>query len=225
MNKEEIKGVYTMCFSASASFIASGYLTIIGALCLKRNRDKNMTLFAAIPLIFAVQQASEGLLWLSFDHNWLLMQSIMPYLFLFFAFFLWPIWIPLSIMLFEPSHTRRHYLAMFFMVGILIALYLYHFLLWYGVIAEPLSCHIYYNISIPDAQSAVDTMAYLLATIMPFFVSSLPILWIFGAVLSASYIITYIFYLHHLISLWCFFAALLSSFIYVMIAQKKEFNI
>jgi hypothetical protein len=211
-----------MCFSASASFIASGYLAFIGALCLKKNRNRNATFFAAIPLLFALQQASEGLLWLSFGHNWPLLQSIMPYIFLFFAFFLWPIWIPFSLTLLEPSQTRRHYLEMFLMVGILIGIYLYHFLIWHGVIAKPLSCHIYYDISIPDVQSTIDSIAYLLATVMPFFVSSMPIFWVFGLLLSGSYLITYFFYLHHLISLWCFFAALLSSFVYVIIAREQS---
>lgn len=211
-----------MCFSASASFIASGYLAVIGALCLKKNRDKHAILFAAIPLLFAIQQASEGLVWLSFNHNWTLLQTISPYIFLFFAFFLWPVWIPLSLTLLEPSHTRRHYLAMFLMVGILIGIYLYHFLMWHGVIAKPLDCHIYYDISIPDVQSTVDTVAYLLATVMPFFVSSIPIFWIFGLLLSGSYLITYLFYLHHLISLWCFFAALMSSFVYVIIDKQQK---
>lgn len=211
-----------MCFSASASFMASAYLAFVGACCLKKNRNKEATLLAAIPLLFALQQACEGILWLSFDHHWPLLQSIMPYAFLFFALFVWPIWIPLSITVLEPSQTRRHYLAMFLMVGILIGLYLYHFLIWHGVIAEPTNCHIYYNISIPDVQSTIDSIAYLLATVMPFFVSSMPSLWAFGLLLSGSYLITYLFYLHHLISLWCFFAALLSSFIYLIITKEQQ---
>lgn len=210
-----------MCFSATASFAASGCLTIIGLLCIAKNKINRALPFAAIPLIFATQQAAEGLLWLSFTHDWFILQKILPYLFLFFAFFLWPIWIPLSLVLIEPSATRRHYLAIFLMVGLIIGIYLYHFVLLHGVQATPLHCHIYYALAIPPTAAAVELFAYLVATVFPFFICSQPIMWCVGSLLAAAYIISYIWYLHHLISLWCFFAAILSSFIYSVISKIK----
>jgi Family of unknown function (DUF6629) len=216
------KGVPAMCFSASASFIASVYLAIIGALCVKKNNIKEATLFAAIPMLFAVQQASEGLLWLSLSHTWPYMQLLMPYIFLLFAFFLWPIWIPLSVIALEPRASRRRYLTILTLVGILVSLYLYGHVLIHGASASALDCHIYYQVVVPEAGTIVGMIAYLLVTAVPFFTSSLPVMWLFGIVLLLSYWFTYIFYYTYLISLWCFFAAILSGFVYVVIIQLNK---
>lgn len=55
-----------MCFSAEASFIASGGLAVIGgvSLVMAKKEDK---LLAVIPLLFSVQQAFEGVQWLYLD--------------------------------------------------------------------------------------------------------------------------------------------------------------
>ncbi len=211
-----------MCFSASASFLASGYLTIMGALCLRKNKLKEATLFAAIPLLFAVQQFSEGLLWLSFSHNWPQIQHLMPYIFLFFAFFLWPIWIPVSVMLVEPHKARRKHLTALTIIGGLVSLYLYGHVLLHGVGAQALHCHIYYDVTVPEAGTIIGMIVYLLTTCIPFFISSLPIMWLFGLFLLLSYWFTYIFYFTYLISLWCFFAAVLSGCVYVAIMRLNQ---
>lgn len=206
-----------MCFSASASFAASGALAIIGALCIKTNHTKKILLLDCIPILFCVQQASEGLLWLSINNQWPRVQQIMPYIFLLFASLVWPVLIPIAIMIIEPSYLRRHCLMLFVMLGIILALCLYGFILLHGVQAQALGCHIYYQIPIPDGISTAASVAYVLTTIVPFFVSSLPAMWLFGIALVVSYIISYIWYMYHFVSVWCFFAALLSCFMYVII--------
>lgn len=213
-----------MCFSASASFIASGSLAIIGALCIKTNHTKKMFLLDCIPLLFSLQQASEGLLWLSINHQWPYVQQLMPYIFLFFASLVWPILIPSAIMIIEPSYLRRHCLMLFVMLGVILALCLYSFILLHGVQAEALNCHIYYQVTVPNGISAIASVAYVLATIVPFFVSSLPAMWLFGVALVASYAASYIWYMQHFVSVWCFFAALLSCLIYAIIKQLSIKN-
>ena len=54
-----------MCFSATASFGASAVLGVIGVAAVAKAKTKPQRLFASIPLVFAVQQLSEGFLWLS----------------------------------------------------------------------------------------------------------------------------------------------------------------
>jgi hypothetical protein len=92
----------------------------------------------------------------------------------------------------------------------------------YGVSAQALGCHIYYDVSIPASEEKVGTLLYLLTTVAPFFVSSLPYMNIFGFILLLSYIISYQFYFTYLISIWCFFAAILSSLAYVIIVQLNN---
>ncbi len=52
-----------MCFSATASFTASGILAAVGLLSIAKARTLPMRIFASTPLLFAIQQASEGVLW------------------------------------------------------------------------------------------------------------------------------------------------------------------
>lgn len=54
-----------MCFSAPASFALSGILTGFGAASIKQSSSRSRRLFAAIPLLFAAQQAAEGIVWLT----------------------------------------------------------------------------------------------------------------------------------------------------------------
>lgn len=211
-----------MCFSANASFITGSYLTIIGALCLYKNRHNYAIPFAAIPLLFAAQQLAEGLLWLGLSNHWPSIQTIMPYIFLFFAFFLWPIWVSASLILIEPKKSHRMHLALTEMIGIIVALYLYSHVLLYGVSAQHIDCHIYYELFIGTDCATISTLSYLLATIIPFFLSSLFIMRLFGLILLGSYAISYLFYFTYLVSVWCFFAAILSGLTYIAIIKMNK---
>ena len=56
------KHLFNMCSSATASFVSASVLTIAGAISLSSAKKKNHKLFAAIPLIFGIQQLFECLL-------------------------------------------------------------------------------------------------------------------------------------------------------------------
>lgn len=49
-----------MCFSATASFIASTTLCVIGVATLKNTKASDEVPFAMIPFIFGIQQLIEG---------------------------------------------------------------------------------------------------------------------------------------------------------------------
>ena len=55
-----------MCFSAAASLAAGGTLSVVGGLTLAKVKNKSELPFASIPLLFGIQQAIEGAVWLSF---------------------------------------------------------------------------------------------------------------------------------------------------------------
>ena len=61
-----------MCFSATASFAAAALLLGIGTLTLKSalaaHRQADLP-FAAIPMLFALQQLIKGVIWLTFSHQ------------------------------------------------------------------------------------------------------------------------------------------------------------
>ncbi len=57
-----------MCFSASVSFAASALLGGSGIVAIKKSESPRMLAFASLPIIFGVQQLTEGILWLTFSN-------------------------------------------------------------------------------------------------------------------------------------------------------------
>ena len=93
-----------MCFSATASFSAGVVLTVIGIATLKKVQHPSQIMFASIPLIFAVQQITEGVLWLALPSTaYPAIQVSFTYIFLFFAQVVWLLWVPLAILLLEKK--------------------------------------------------------------------------------------------------------------------------
>jgi hypothetical protein len=69
-----------MCFSASASFIAGGSLSAVGVATLKQTKARTELPLAMIPLLFGVQQLTEGVIWLTFHRDAPLLKQTMTYL-------------------------------------------------------------------------------------------------------------------------------------------------
>src|SRR5690349_25018906 len=135
-----------MCFSASASFGAGIILGVIGVVTLKKAKNFPQRLLAAIPLIFSIQQFSEGVLWLALmNSHYAGWQQSATYIFLVFAYMVWPVWIPLTIMLLEKNKKRRKLLQVLFITGIFISVYIAFCMLSYSVKAVVFNYHIHYT--------------------------------------------------------------------------------
>lgn len=200
-----------MCFSAGASFAGGAIITTIGVLTVRRNTEPSRRLFAAIPLVFGVQQVSEGFVWVALrsgGHE--IMLAVATYVFLFAAVFLWPTMIPLSVMQMEPSRRRRKAMIALLVIGVATSLYYGSGLFFCDVRPEISSHHIRYANDFPRQLANVGFGAYLLATLVPHFISSVRRMWMFGTLIAASCLVTGIFYREYLTSVWCFFAAFIS---------------
>ena len=88
-----------MCFSATASFSAGAALLGLGALTLKSAGRPRELAFAAIPLLFAIQQLSEGVIWLTFRYGAPQLHTVMTYVYSLFSHVLWPVFVPLGVTL------------------------------------------------------------------------------------------------------------------------------
>jgi len=65
-------------------------------------------MFASIPLIFAAQQAMEGVVWLTIDGTaHATVERLAVIAFLAIALIVWPIWLPFSLRLIEHNSRRR----------------------------------------------------------------------------------------------------------------------
>ena len=216
-----------MCFSATASFGASAVLGTIGIIAVVKAKTRRQKLFAGIPLIFAVQQFTEGLLWLSLSNagisSW---RSLLTYIYLVFAMVIWPLWIPVTLRILEKDARSKKIMNVLVVIGTVVAICIILVLSLYPVkvmTPECLTCpfspvgslneHLHYRFTIPPVAKGLIgafTVLYILATIIPPFISSIKKMKWLGIIFLASYLFAVIFYNGYVISVWCFFAALLS---------------
>ena len=93
-------GQTAMCFSATASFLTASFLTggltgTIGIAALAQTTGRRQWPLAAMPLFFAVQQGTEGVLWLTLPVAPTgSLSSFLVILSLLMATVFWPIYVP-----------------------------------------------------------------------------------------------------------------------------------
>ena len=204
-----------MCFSASASFIASGGLAVLGGASLKI-ATKQQRIIAAIPLLFSVHQAFEGFQWLAADSG--RVNIVSAYGFVIFALLVWPAYIPITVFLFDAK--KRPVLIWPMRIGIALTLYFTILLL-----SEPIGVHvldrgIYYQVN--RLFGAFTGTLYFLAVCGSLLLSSHRAFRFFGVVTFASVMITVMFFIEAFASVWCFFAAILSALIYFYIRKQQK---
>ena len=212
-----------MCFSATASFSAGVVLTVIGVATIKKVQHPSQIMFASIPLIFAVQQIAEGILWLLLPNPlYLNAQVSFTYIFLFFAQVVWPLWVPVAILLLEKEALRKRVQRYLVAAGLLVGVYLSWCLISYPVQANIIGYHVAYTLNFPPALRNYGIVLYALATIIPPFFSPIKKMWMLGVAIAISYIITAVFYEQYILSVWCFFASIISISAYLIMREIKK---
>ncbi|CAM5259495.1 hypothetical protein [Rhodanobacter lindaniclasticus] len=78
---------------ATASFTASVALTGIGVLALRAAHTPGERMFALIPLLFAAQQATEGLVWMSYPWDAPTLRAWATQVYSVFSTTFWPVFI------------------------------------------------------------------------------------------------------------------------------------
>ncbi|RFC54005.1 DUF6629 family protein [Brumimicrobium aurantiacum] len=212
-----------MCFSPEASFIAGSALTAIGVATVKKTNQKSQLWFGSIPLVFGVQQISEGILWLSLPNpDLILWQSIATITFIFFAQVIWPFIVPFGILMLDKKEDRKLIQKVFVGIGALVSSTLLYFLIAYNIEAKILGQHIAYDQDYPETIYKYGAILYAAATIVPLFFSSVKRMWILGAIIAISYAVTLYFFENHVLSVWCFFSSIISIYIYLIIKWENE---
>ena len=208
-----------MCFSATASFSAGAFLLGLGTLTLKSARRPPELPFAAIPLLFAIQQLSEGVIWLTFRYEAPLLNAVMTHVYSFFSHVLWPVYVPVAVLLIEPPGWRRRALLAFVAAGVAVGVYLLYVLVAFPIVSRPIGQHIEY-VSPHFFAAAVMTL-YLLSTTVSPILSTHRMVKVFGFLALLSFAGVYFFYAIWFISVWCFFAALLSAVVYFHFVPRR----
>lgn len=211
-----------MCFSATASFTAGITLSVLGVATLRQVPSRREVLLGTFPLLFAIQQFSEGLVWITLGQDsFNSINSLVTYIFLFFATMIWPILCPLSIYLLETHAVKRKMSLGLAIIGIAFGIYLFGFVLTHGVDSGHFSGNLLYDLNfIPFYEG--NKYLYLIVTAFPFLWASKLRIKLFGAFVILSFGISELFYKVTFVSVWCFFAAVLSAGLYFIVRGLKD---
>lgn len=216
-----------MCFSATASFSAAVVLTGLGAasICMatRRQMGAGMVVLSTFPLLFGIQQAAEGVVWLGMNGvtpRW--MTSLGTAIFVFAAYVLWPAIGPVAGWMIEPPGWRRRLFAWMMAGGFAVAGYLA-----FAAIIDPKvpiiggewGGHLHYLNEfayLPHIEKF-----YFAFAATPLLLSSSRTAVLFATVLSGSFLATMLTYdIAVLPSVWCFYAALGSALVLVGLALE-----
>lgn len=217
-----------MCFSAQASFIAAAGLSAVGIASLYKARTSKLRLLASAPLFFGIQQACEGVVWLTLlqGDTTSSLHKMAVYGFLFFAGIFWPLWVPDTLFYLEKIRRRKIALALSCTCGTLFALTALYQLIKFGATASIAHHHITYNAALPNNFFPGTSpefvlyfwlLIYVLGVVLPFFVSSLRYMWLLGLIIAIGLGVSLSFFYLSFGSIWCFFAAIASILIYVIV--------
>lgn len=209
-----------MCFSAPVSFAASALVSDVGFLALRTVHRPRERLFASIPLLFGIQQAIEGALWLALPlaPNGALVHGLTQ-AYAFFVGVSWPILIPLSLILIEPRCSRMRAMRLMLGLGLVAAVYTLTVMGFYGfTVHVDNQCLVYGN---PPGIWPGMIAVYLVATCGAFFIASDEHLRWIGIANVIGFGVALSFFQLNFPSVWCFFAALISSLIYLYVRQDE----
>ncbi len=208
-----------MCFSSQASFTAAVLIGAIGISTFKYVSNKSEIPIVLIPIFFALQQLTEGFLWVNLgaENPNTALQMGLVYSYLFFGILFWPIWAPFSLYVLEKEPIRKKAILVFLLAGIgmgIVNLY-YGMTQQIGVTVVEHSLHYF-------AKGPNLIFLYGAIVILPCFISSFTTMWHLGVLIVATMLMSYYFFSVTFISVWCFFAAIVSACIFQIFREHAS---
>ncbi|WP_116090756.1 DUF6629 family protein [Sphingomonas crusticola] len=209
-----------MCFSPTASFFAGGALASIGVATLRHVREPRTLLFASMPLLFALHQFTEGVVWLGLNG------TIGPaglhraaFLFTLYAQGLLPTLMPAAVALMEPPGRRRTAIWGLTMIGAVVSA-------WdlYGLLCYPSRVFIDHHMIAyrnPLTGNFGISLLYILATCGALLLSSHRVVQWYGILNIIGLTIVQLVREYAFASVWCFYAAALSVMIYWQFLRQR----
>lgn len=197
-----------MCFSATASITVGATLIGVGGLTIRSARSSRELPLAGVPLLFGLQQLSEGAIWMSLGDPGSSIQHWSVRLYLLFALMVWPTLIPFATWLIEPDVLRRRAIAGLGMLGFAVSAFLAIAIVGKDVTATAELRRIVYDL--PAFPGDFNALPYIAAVCVPLLLSSLRSLNVLGIFAIATSYVAHLLYVEAFLSVWCFMAASIS---------------
>ncbi len=209
-----------MCYSAEASFIGGAAISAIGAVTVREVRRPSQIAFASIPLLFGLQQITEGFLWLALtDPGYAHLERAGTFGFLLMARVVWPTMLPLAVLLMEEGGGNRRLHTALLGMGLSVSLYYTWCLLFLHVVPDIQGHHVRYLSDFPEALAIPVFIVYFITVITPLFIAKNSRLRVMGVLMFLSCLVTAVAFFQYLTSVWCFFAAIISVIVYWILRE------
>jgi hypothetical protein len=210
-----------MCFSAEADFVGGAIVSVIGVATLRETRDKHEIPLAALPIAFGLHQVIEGVVWLhQKGHVPASTGQLATYGYLIYAWALLPLLVPLSVLLVEPSRTRRRCMQVLIGLGVLVGVSLIGSLMHETITARVSGHTIVYGGA--GSHGDLVTVLYVVATCGAFLLSSHRRIAIFGVLNLLAVLILAWIKAESLTSVWCAWGAVASLLIYLHFVTARR---
>jgi len=208
-----------MCFSATASFTAAAVIGSVGVVTLRSaaaKPDHRILALAAFPILFALQQVVEGLLWLNLTAPEPgALRGMLVHAFQGYAEVFWPTFAPLEALLIERERWRRILISICLAIGVALSIYLLVAMIGHPYQASVGDGHIAYR---NDFQYPKGIEApYVVATTLSLLMCSAKEVQRLALVILIGFAVAYVSFHHAYISVWCFFAAVASVMVYLYV--------
>lgn len=214
-----------MCFSASVSYGSAALLISTGAVTTLGNKSKQQRMIAAIPFIFGIQQAAEGVVWQSMGQDVAgVFSQYGALLFVTVALVVWPSWLPWSLYHIEENQKRKRILGVIGVMGLAVSLLAVSVLFTVEVQAYVVGHSLGYSFLNMKRfwPAGIDFLLYDIPTMVPFFVSSLRTVKKAGYLVFAGMVLAQAINREATTSIWCFFAAVISLYIAVNVLWVEK---
>ncbi|MBC9227088.1 hypothetical protein GL325_12195 [Aeromicrobium sp. 636] len=209
-----------MCFSIEADVVAGVALLPVAALSLREVRHVREVPFAALPLLFALHQLTEALVWAGLEgHVSAGVMQAAATVYVLFAFPVLPTLVPLAVLLLEPKGARLR-VAPFVALGLVVSAHLAYVVLNGPLVVEGHDHAIVYRIDLQHGMFWA--VLYIAATVGPALLSGYPSIVAFGALNLVGLSLVALIYRDAFASLWCVLAALLSVMVLLHMYRRRR---
>jgi hypothetical protein len=209
-----------MCFSVEADLVAGAVLLPVAVFSLREVRCVREVPFASLPLLFALHQLVESLVWAGTDGG--VSTGVMSAAALAYVLFTLPVLptlVPLAVLLLEPRGARAR-VAPFVALGVVVSAYLGYAVLDGPVTVTEHAHALAYGIGIPHG--VVWSVLYVVAVIGPSVLSGYPSIVAFGVLNLVGLTVVALLATQVFASVWCVYAALVSGLVLLHMTRRRH---
>lgn len=200
-----------MCLSPEVDLAAGLIISVVAVDAIRHNRHNRTLPIALLPGIFALHSFASVFVWWSFQGSVSeTVGNVAANFYIFVAFVLLPIYVPVATLLVEPNGWRKNALKVFTVIGTIAGLVYLYYIVQGGASVDECTAFLDFHVAGP---SWLMSVFYGAATCGAMLFSGYRPLFIWGVLNCIAIVVLNDRLSHALPSLWCLWAACTSFFV------------